>query len=386
MDKVVVITGGTRGLGYETAKKFILENNKVIIAGRDSKRGETAQKELELYGECRYIPADVSIEIECQRLIDQVAELYGRIDILINNAAHIALRTSNENLHIIMDANLMKLKKSLEVNIIGAWQAIKYTSRIMADARKGLIINIGSVAGNLAIDCVPEYCISKAAVSMLTKCTALQLAGYGIRCICVSPGELNNSDADYIKPYYLNSDLNKVKAAEAIYAVSSDDFICLNGSEIFLDSGYTSFKGSWWKEKDLFFGYRFRRKIEEISLKYKKVLLFSTIHMESMKKIVDLIKSYIKNIIIFSNITYLQELQKSIAPTQIITYESTGPMEASQLMKQIFIIKQQIRPDCILLPCRGENGSGYENVYEVASKLGCDIYWLDINEGDVNKA
>lgn len=385
MNRVVVITGGTRGLGYEIAKKFLIDRDKVIIAGRDVECGKVAEKELSHYGECHYIAVDVKIEAECKRLVDQVVKHFSTIHVLINNAAYIATRESEEHLDAIMDANIKKLENSLDVNVIGIFQMIKYSARVMADNKKGVIINIGSVADRFAISEVTEYCISKAAVVMLTKCSALQLSAYGIRCICVSPGELNNPSADYIRPYYLTGKLNKQRAANAVFAVADDSFECINGSELLIDDGYNAFKGDKLYGSYLFLGYRFRNKLKDITEQYKSILLFTTVNINLIWMIMDIIKEYTTNFSVFTNKENIFKLDNYMDLKRIFAYEGTGPMKGTMIKEEIEAVKKIANPDCILVPCRSSDGIDYENVREVAGILKVDTYWLNVETGSIDK-
>lgn len=394
MKKVVIVTGGCKGLGYEIAKKFLVNGSKVVIVSRNKETGRKAEAELSIYGECKYISADVTVEEECKNVVDQVVDLYGSIEVLVNNAAYIGRRKPEEHLNAILDADLEKLNYSLAVNLTGVLTMTKYVSRVMVDSKTGVIINVASVASKLAIWSMPEYCISKAGLSMLTRCTALELAGYGIRCVCVMPGDfqttekeyLNYFEKEYLETNYLTGMLNKKKVVDVIYAISKEEMTCVNGSEIFVDDGYSIFKGTFGKINDPFLGYSFRRKLEALLKDYSEVLIFATVNIETTKRVIDIVKQYHKRVSIFSNIHFEKQLQECVEEKKIFTYRSNEHMKFEDLEAEIGNIKESLKPDCILIPYT--NKRDYKNVYDIAKSFECDIYWLGIDgriEKDINK-
>lgn len=90
MDRIVIVTGGTRGIGLATAEKYLKEQDKVIILGRH--RNEETLRQLEALGEVTFIPSDVSNAEDCARVVNDVLQKYGRIDVLVNVAGVVGER------------------------------------------------------------------------------------------------------------------------------------------------------------------------------------------------------------------------------------------------------------------------------------------------------
>lgn len=179
-DKLVLVTGGERGIGKAIAQKFIEAGAKVAIAGIDVEKGKKTAVEL---GErAMFYYADVSKEEDVKRLVEEVKEKQGYVDILVNNAG------------IHMEGNLetgsyKDWRNVLSVNLDGVFLVSKYfLTEHMKPRKRGVIINIGSEAGIVAFKNQVAYNVSKAAVIHLTRSIAIDHAKDGIRANAVCPG------------------------------------------------------------------------------------------------------------------------------------------------------------------------------------------------------
>lgn len=202
-DKVAIITGGARGIGFSIAGEFVAEGADVVLLDV-SFPADFEQRSTELKNKGRRVltkQLDITKTDAVQKACDEVAEESGHIDILVNNAG------------ITRDRLLIKMTEEdwdavLAVNLKGAFNTIKPVSRIMARQRSGKIINISSVVGLIGNFGQANYAASKAGLIGLTKAVAKELAGRNINVNCVAPGfvetEMTNALTDAQKLALLN--------------------------------------------------------------------------------------------------------------------------------------------------------------------------------------
>ena len=188
-DKVVLITGGSRGIGKAISELFVAEGAQVIITSKNLKKLEQTAKEV---GCSFFVQADIKKEKEVKNVINQIIRKFGRIDILVNNAG---ILPKMKQLHKI---NEKEWNEIIDVNLTGQF---RFTKAVITYMKKtgGSIINISSDAGLKAFEnfYADAYVASKAAMIMLTKSWALEYASDKIRvnCICaaVVDTEMTNS-------------------------------------------------------------------------------------------------------------------------------------------------------------------------------------------------
>lgn len=240
--KVVLVTGGARGIGRSTIIEFAKRNYDVVINYCHS---EADSNELKEFVEKEYnvralvIKASVSDESEVEAMVEQVIEVFGHIDVLVNNAG-IAIDTTFD------DKTYDNFMETLKVNLIGTFIVSKYVGKYMLANGEGNIINVSSTNG---IDTVyPEsldYDASKAGVISLTKNLALQYAP-NIRVNTVAPGWVTtdmNKELDYNfirkeeEKIILNRFADPSEIAKVIVFLASSDASYINGSIIRVDGG-----------------------------------------------------------------------------------------------------------------------------------------------------
>ena len=182
-DKVVLITGGSRGLGLVLARTFAKEGAKLAICARDSQELAQARQNLELqYGaEVIDITCDVTIEDQVNRMIETIYAHYGKIDVLVNNAGIIqvgplAVQTRKD------------FADSLAVHFWGPFNTIQAVLPIMRKQGEGRIINISSVGGKVAVPHLAPYCAGKFALVGLSTAMHAELAKENIKVTTVCPG------------------------------------------------------------------------------------------------------------------------------------------------------------------------------------------------------
>jgi meso-butanediol dehydrogenase/(S,S)-butanediol dehydrogenase/diacetyl reductase len=183
-NKVVIITGGSVGIGKATAFLFVKEGAKVVITGRTEK---TLKQAVEEVGEenlkIDYLVSDVAKEEECKAAVDYTINKYGRIDILFNNAGVLPLGITHETSTEDWD-------NVFNINVRGTYLMSKYTIPFMLKQGKGCIVNNSSVLGLKAIPGAAAYNASKGAITQLTRSMALEYADKGIRVNGICPGTI----------------------------------------------------------------------------------------------------------------------------------------------------------------------------------------------------
>ena len=181
-NKVAIITGGGSGIGKASAYLFAKEGAKVVVAQRTHTTGEeTAAVINSRGGEAIFIHTDVSVASDVEHLVKATKDRFGKIDILFNNAGidvgDTPVETMEESLWDYIYA----------VNVKGAFLGAKYVVPEMKRAGGGVIINTASITGVRPRMRKSAYASSKAAVIMLTKALALELAPSNIRVNCINP-------------------------------------------------------------------------------------------------------------------------------------------------------------------------------------------------------
>ncbi len=179
--KVAIVTGATSGIGRATALKFGAEGMRVVVAGRDATRlSKVAQEIAEAGGEAKAVVADMTLEADIERLVDEAVAAFGGIDVLVNAAGIIANGT-------IENTSLSDWDYMMNLNVRGPFYLIQRSMPYLI-ASKGNVVNVSSVTGIRAFPGILAYCSSKAALEQLTRCVALEVASKGVRINSVNPG------------------------------------------------------------------------------------------------------------------------------------------------------------------------------------------------------
>jgi NAD(P)-dependent dehydrogenase (short-subunit alcohol dehydrogenase family) len=177
--KVVLITGGSSGIGYATARAFAAEGATVVITGRDEGRLADAAKRLA----ADWIAADVSSAADCARMVATAADRHGGLHVAVNNAGVLGRPGP------LADLDPDDWAALLGANLTGVFHSMKYEIAYMKEHGGGSIVNVASnIGAHRRIPGMAAYAASKAGVSVLSKAAALEYAADGIRINSVSPG------------------------------------------------------------------------------------------------------------------------------------------------------------------------------------------------------
>lgn len=245
--RVAVITGGASGIGRQVSLKFARKGDRVVVADFNETAGqETVDLIKAEGGEASFVQVDVSKQESVEALVDKAVELYGRIDVMHNNAGIGGAGP-------VLEQNMDLYHRTINVNQHGVAYGIIAAGRKMKELGiKGVIINTASVFGFLASPGTFAYHATKGAVIMMSKSAALELAPYGIRVVAVAPGAV---DTPIIQGYKDSGLLDSMRAkvmggeltqpevvADTVYLVSLNEAAAITGSVVMADQGYASFK------------------------------------------------------------------------------------------------------------------------------------------------
>jgi len=186
-DKVAVVTGGSKGIGYGIAEEFVREGAKVVICSRNRTQGEAACEALKsLGGEVVYTSCDVADLAQLESLVTTATDNFGRLDIYVANAG-----INDPDKTHYLDIAPEQYDKIMDVNLRGMFFGGQYAARqLVKQGEGGAIINISSVNAYLALDSQMVYTTSKGAIQQLTKVQAVALAQHGIKVNAMAPGPI----------------------------------------------------------------------------------------------------------------------------------------------------------------------------------------------------
>ena len=240
---IVLITGGTSGIGRATANVFIREGATVIVTGRKQRD--------DLAGE--FIAADVSRRADVERLVRIVVEKYGRLDVAVNAAGSLETGAFKETVALDED----EFDGHIALNLKSVWLCMKYEIEAMLRNGRGSIVNVSSVNGLGGVPMNSLYAASKAGVLALTKSAALEYAARGIRINALVAGgfrtpmlegvfaQMNPGDPESVAKMYgdmvpMQRVGNAEEAGTAIAWLASDAASYVTGSSIIVDGGLTA--------------------------------------------------------------------------------------------------------------------------------------------------
>jgi len=245
-DKVAIITGASRGMGKAFALMFAEEGAKLLLTTTNLKRAEGTVKEVKAKGgEVAIVEADISREDDPKKMAEKVMQQYGRVDILVNNAAI----WFGVNIKPWDTWTVEEWDHMFDVNVRGTWLVCKAIAPLMVKQKKGKIINIASnVARVPAAQLFLPYSCTKGAVYILTQALARALGPSGINVNAVAPGyvateaSLAQIDSDKIfevatGEQSIHQRLQRADPAGAVLFLASAASDMISGQIIYVDGG-----------------------------------------------------------------------------------------------------------------------------------------------------
>jgi NAD(P)-dependent dehydrogenase (short-subunit alcohol dehydrogenase family) len=241
-NRIAIITGGGTGIGKATAALFADEGAKVVITGRRKEPLRATVDEINAKGgSAEFVAADVGDQAQMKRLFDQVCSKHGGIDILFNCAGIFATGKAS---HEFTDS---EWEEMMRINFWGTLYCCKLAIPPMQQRGKGNIINCTSVGGRMAFKNQTPYNVAKAAVEMLSKCMAKEVAGSNIRVNTICPGL---TDTDMAQGHVARFGMDALKTAcplgrlgtsrdiaEAALFLASDKSSWITAHSMFVDGG-----------------------------------------------------------------------------------------------------------------------------------------------------
>jgi NAD(P)-dependent dehydrogenase (short-subunit alcohol dehydrogenase family) len=189
-NKIVLVTGGTSGIGKATALAFAEAGAKVALTGRREKEGaDVAAAIIKNGGTAAFVRADVAKDAEVVKAIDFVLSTYGRLDVAFNNAGV-------EITGPLPAVTEEDYRRTFDINVWGVLNSMKHEIAAMLKNGGGAIVNTSSVAGHIGLPQASLYVATKHAVEGLTKAVALEFAKQGIRVNSVAPGTIATDMVD----------------------------------------------------------------------------------------------------------------------------------------------------------------------------------------------
>jgi NAD(P)-dependent dehydrogenase (short-subunit alcohol dehydrogenase family) len=249
--KVAVVTGGGSGIGRATCLRFAEEGASVAVAEIEESRGKAVADEIsKAGGKARFVRTNVADETSVAAAVSEIAKAFGRIDVLVNNAAVFVLKG--------IDASVEEWRKILDINVMGPALMAKHVVPVMRKSGGGAIVNLGSISSFIAQPQFVTYNTTKTAVLGMTRCMAMDLAPDNIRVNAVCPGTVwtpsvmdragkegldrKAADAD---PKWGGSHMIKRIAdpreiANAILFLASDEASFVTAAPLMVDGGYVA--------------------------------------------------------------------------------------------------------------------------------------------------
>ena len=244
--KVALISGGARGQGESEARLFAKEGARIVLGDILDTKGKKVEAEInEAGGVAKYVHLDVTNEDDWNSATKLLSNLYGKLNILVNNAG---IAMTGKNLEEVTTEEWDRIQ---EVNSKGVFLGAKVAIPYMKASGGGSIVNISSMAGLVGVPGISAYTASKGAVRLLTKSIAVEYGPHNIRCNSVHPGYIEtemisgllaNSEAMTnrlaITPLGIFATAHDV--ALSVLYLASDESRYVTGSELVIDGGITA--------------------------------------------------------------------------------------------------------------------------------------------------
>jgi 3-oxoacyl-[acyl-carrier protein] reductase len=247
--RVAIVTGSSMGIGEAIAGAFLREGARVVVNSREQARADQAAGRLGRAGEVLPVAADVATRDGVDRLVAAAVGRWGRLDVMVNNAGTSMIAPSVE----LAEADW---RRTLDLNLTGAFLGSQAAARVMLPARSGSIINIGSILGQVGLPKRAAYCASKHGLIGLTKVLGVEWGRQGVRVNCINPGYIKTpmdvhdqavgdyTDADIMRRAPAGRFGGPEDVATAAVWLASDDAGYVTGTAVDVDGGWVAY-GGW---------------------------------------------------------------------------------------------------------------------------------------------
>lgn len=248
LEKVVLISGGTSGIGLAAARQFSTAGAQVALLGRDLQRGRDALASLIGPGpEPVFIAGDVAKTVDCDRVVAQTIAQFGRLDVLVNSAGEYLEKS-------LLDTSEPEFDRIMSINLKGPY-FLTQAATPQLKQNHGSVVNVSSDAGLNGNVLCTAYCASKGGLTLFTKALALELAPHGVRVNCVCPGDVETpllqrqvaaetDPARYRREMAGMYPLGRIATADEVAAVivflASDAAAFVTGAAWSVDGGLTA--------------------------------------------------------------------------------------------------------------------------------------------------
>jgi len=252
-DKVVIITGGTSGIGKASTLLFAHEGAKVVIGARNEDAGASIAEEVrkDSNGEVLFVKTDVSDPAQVENLIKQTLKHFKHVDVLFGNSGILPSGTAPET-------SIETWRRTIDVNLGGNFYLAKYGIPALIESGGKTIILTGSELGTVGASKMVAYCASKGGIINMTRALAIDCAPYGIRVNCLAPGPVATPMLDQMfeqaddpaelekaqtEPILLKRFATPEEIAEVALFLATDASSYITGAIIVADGGATAWYG-----------------------------------------------------------------------------------------------------------------------------------------------
>lgn len=238
--RVAVITGGASGIGLATARRFVAEGARVLLADRNA--ALLTEVAVELGDVCATEAVDVTNEVDVERMVASALDAFGRLDIAVNAAGFGTFSPITEH-------PVEEFRSVLDTCLTGVMLSVKHEARVMRDRGEGgAIVNLASINARVPAEGMVAYCCAKAGVEMLTRIAAMELGAFGIRVAGIGPGFVDTPLTAFTQmvpairdAYVASTPFGRAGApediADAALFLVSDEGRWVSGDTLFVDGG-----------------------------------------------------------------------------------------------------------------------------------------------------
>lgn len=245
--KIALVTGGGTGIGKAISERLFRDGYTVISAGLENDHLDAISASVNASNKLVWKNTDLSDDNMRETLFTDIEKEFGRLDILVNNAAISGLKAGSPALDMSLDF----FRNIMDVNLVCAFACAQSAANLMNKNKSCTIINISSVAASAAQLNATAYCASKAAIDAMTRSLAFEWAEYGIRVVGIAPGDIETKNSDQVKAettpslYTRKTPLSRAglpaEIANTVSFLASDEASFITGETVRVDGGLLTY-------------------------------------------------------------------------------------------------------------------------------------------------